>query len=147
LTLATVNPSLQPPEARYVLGQSRAAGVFLVPEVRGNPLAAHAEAIRAELPELRHVLRLDLLDEADRRHRRTQRHPAGGRRYGVKFARRQQHGSCYAIFRDHRDFARRLHSIDQTMAERPPQSLRGALADYPRYRRRQPRCLPGESRL
>ena len=63
LTLVTVNPSLQPAEAAYVLGQSRAAGVFLVPEVRGNPLAAHAEAIRADLPELRHVLRLDQLDE------------------------------------------------------------------------------------
>ena len=63
LTLVTVNPSLQPAEARYVLGASRAAGLFLVPEVRGNPLAAHAKAIRAELPELRLVLRLDLLDE------------------------------------------------------------------------------------
>lgn len=63
VTLVTVNPSLQPTEASYVLGQSRAAGVFVVPQVRGNPLAAHAEAIRAELPELRHVLRLDLLGE------------------------------------------------------------------------------------
>ena len=63
LTLVTVNPSLQPAEAKYILGQSRSAGLFLVPEVRGNPLAAHAEAIRAELPELRHVLRLDQLDE------------------------------------------------------------------------------------
>lgn len=63
LTLVTVNPSLHPAEATYILEQSRAAGLFLVPEVRGNPLAAHAEAIRAELPELRHVLRLDQLDE------------------------------------------------------------------------------------
>jgi fatty-acyl-CoA synthase len=63
LTLVTVNPSLQPAEASYILGQSRAAGLFLVPEVRGNPLAAHAEAIRDDLPELRHILRLDLLDE------------------------------------------------------------------------------------
>jgi fatty-acyl-CoA synthase len=63
LTLVTVNPSLQPAEASYILGQSRAAGLFLVPEVRGNPLVAHAEAIRADLPEVRHILRLDLLDE------------------------------------------------------------------------------------
>jgi fatty-acyl-CoA synthase len=63
LTLVTVNPSLQPAEASYILGQSRAAGLFLVPEVRGNPLLAHADAIRADLPELRHILRLDLLDE------------------------------------------------------------------------------------
>ena len=61
LTLVTVNPSLHPAEATYVLGQSRTAGLFLVPEVRGNRLAAHAEAIRADLPGLRHVLRLDQL--------------------------------------------------------------------------------------
>jgi fatty-acyl-CoA synthase len=63
LTLVTVNPSFQPGEVRYVLGQSRAAGVLLVPEVRGNPLLAHLEAVRGELPELREVLRLDQLDE------------------------------------------------------------------------------------
>jgi fatty-acyl-CoA synthase len=63
LTLVTVNPSLQPAEAAYILAQSRAAGLFLVPEVRGNPLVAHAEAIRDDLPGLRHILRLDLLDE------------------------------------------------------------------------------------
>jgi fatty-acyl-CoA synthase len=63
LTLVTVNPSLQPAEAAYILSQSRAAGLFLVPEVRGNPLAAHIEAIRAELPDLRHVFRLDQLDD------------------------------------------------------------------------------------
>jgi fatty-acyl-CoA synthase len=63
LTLVTVNPSLQPAEASYILGQSRAAGLFLVPDVRGNPLTAHIEAIRAELPHLRHVLRLDRLGE------------------------------------------------------------------------------------
>jgi fatty-acyl-CoA synthase len=62
LALVTVNPSLQPAEAKYILGQSRSAGLFLVPEVRGNPLMAHIEAIRAELPELRHVFRLDQLD-------------------------------------------------------------------------------------
>jgi fatty-acyl-CoA synthase len=61
ITLVTVNPSFQPAEAVYVLGQSRAAGVFVVPEVRGNPLAAHAEAIRGDLADLRHVLRLDQL--------------------------------------------------------------------------------------
>ncbi|CAN5819413.1 linear/branched/unsaturated fatty acid:CoA ligase LbuL [soil metagenome] len=63
ITLVTVNPSFQPAEAAYVLGQSRAAGAFLVPDVRGNPLAAHMQSIRQDLPELRHVLRLDHLDE------------------------------------------------------------------------------------
>jgi acyl-CoA synthetase (AMP-forming)/AMP-acid ligase II len=62
LALVTVNPSLQPAEAKYLLGQSRSAGVFLVPEVRGNPLTTHIAAIRAELPELRHIFRLDQLD-------------------------------------------------------------------------------------
>jgi len=63
LTLVTVNPSLQPDEAKYILGQSRSAGILLVPEVRGNPLSAHIDAIRDELPQLRHVFRLDQLDE------------------------------------------------------------------------------------
>jgi fatty-acyl-CoA synthase len=61
MTLVTVNPSFQPGEAAYVLGQSRAAGLFVVADVRGNPIAAHAEAIRPDLPDLRHVLRLDEL--------------------------------------------------------------------------------------
>jgi len=63
LTLVTVNPSFQPGEVAYVLGQSRARGVLIVPEVRGNPLLAHLEGVRPELPELRAVLRLDHLDE------------------------------------------------------------------------------------
>ena len=63
LVLVTVNPSLQQAEAAYVLRQSRVAGLFVVPEVRGNQLAAHAEAIRADLPGLREVMRLDRLDE------------------------------------------------------------------------------------
>ena len=61
VTLVTLNPSFQPAEAAYVLGQSRAAGLFLVPEVRGNPLAAHAAKIHPDLPELREILRLDQL--------------------------------------------------------------------------------------
>jgi len=69
LTLVTVNPSLQPAELAYILTQSQASGVLLVPEVRGNPLAAHVDQVRPDLPELREVLRLDhlpeLLAEAD----------------------------------------------------------------------------------
>jgi fatty-acyl-CoA synthase len=63
ITLVTLNPSLQPAEAAYVLGQSRSSGVFVVPDVRGNPVAAHAESIMPELADLRHVFRLDRLDE------------------------------------------------------------------------------------
>jgi acyl-CoA synthetase (AMP-forming)/AMP-acid ligase II len=63
LVLVTVNPSLQPAEVQYILGQSQSAGLLLVPEVRGNPLTVHIEAIRPELPALREVFRLDQLDE------------------------------------------------------------------------------------
>ncbi|OJZ74653.1 AMP-dependent synthetase [Mycobacterium paraffinicum] len=63
LILVTINPSLKAEEARYILAQSRTAGLFLVTQVRGNPLEAHAMAIRSELPELRSVSRLDLLAE------------------------------------------------------------------------------------
>jgi fatty-acyl-CoA synthase len=63
IVLVTVNPSYQPGELAYVLGQSRSAGILLVPEVRGNALQAHLEAVRAELPELREVLRLDQLSD------------------------------------------------------------------------------------
>jgi len=61
LTLVTLNPSLQRKEAKYVLEQSRSSGVFVVPEVRGNPIAGYAAEVQPELPELRHILRLDQL--------------------------------------------------------------------------------------
>jgi fatty-acyl-CoA synthase len=38
LTLVTVNPALRPRELLHVLANSRAAGVFLVPEYRGAAL-------------------------------------------------------------------------------------------------------------
>ncbi|WP_101951678.1 AMP-binding protein [Mycobacterium sp. 3519A] len=63
LTLVTVNPSLQPEEVKYILGQSRAAGLLHVDEVRGNPLGAHVKVIRPDLPDLREVFLLDQLDE------------------------------------------------------------------------------------
>jgi fatty-acyl-CoA synthase len=53
----TVNPSYQAEELGYVLRQSRAAGIFLLPDFRGNPMLRHLEAIRESCPELReHVL-------------------------------------------------------------------------------------------
>jgi fatty-acyl-CoA synthase len=58
LTLVTVNPALRPRELRHVLGNSRAAGVFLAPEYRGASLEASLEEIRPRLPALRHVVRL-----------------------------------------------------------------------------------------
>jgi fatty-acyl-CoA synthase len=59
LTLVTVNPAYKARELAYVLRQSRAAGIFLVPENRGNPMAASLEQVRGELPELREVIRFD----------------------------------------------------------------------------------------
>ena len=89
LTLVTINPSFQPAEAAYVLGQSRAAGVFVVPEVRGNPLAAHAEAIRGDLADLRHVLRLDELADlaasADGDADRVARRPDGATAVQIQY--------------------------------------------------------------
>ncbi|WP_306204595.1 AMP-binding protein [Actinoplanes sp. RD1] len=56
ITLVTVNPALRPGEVRHVLEQSRAAGVFLLPEYRGNPMAESLASLRADLPELRETV-------------------------------------------------------------------------------------------
>jgi fatty-acyl-CoA synthase len=53
LVLVTVNPAYRSSELRYVLEQSGAAGIFLLPEFRGNPMAASLSAVRSELPALR----------------------------------------------------------------------------------------------
>ncbi|WOJ95334.1 AMP-binding protein [Congregibacter brevis] len=56
LVLVTVNPSYQSEELAYVLRQSRAAGVFLLPEFRGNPMLQHLDAARANCPELKKIV-------------------------------------------------------------------------------------------
>ena len=58
LTLVTVNPALRPRELLHVLGNSRAAGVFLAPEYRGVSLQGSLAEIRPELPAVRHVVLL-----------------------------------------------------------------------------------------
>src|SRR4029079_9450632 len=50
LILVTVNPAYKPGELKYVLEQSSAAGIFLLPEFRGNPMAQSLEGVRGELP-------------------------------------------------------------------------------------------------
>jgi fatty-acyl-CoA synthase len=55
LTLVSVNPAYLPEELGYVLGQSRAAGLFLVPAYRGNDLPAFLGRVRLEVPALREV--------------------------------------------------------------------------------------------
>jgi fatty-acyl-CoA synthase len=60
--LVTVNPGLRSSEVEYVLKQSRAAGVMVVPEFRGNPMLATVEALRSRLPELREIICFDRWD-------------------------------------------------------------------------------------
>ncbi|HTX82641.1 MAG TPA: AMP-binding protein [Streptosporangiaceae bacterium] len=55
LGLVTVNPAFRPAELSYVLGQSRAAGIFLVPEYR-SPMAKFLEEVRPDLPALREAI-------------------------------------------------------------------------------------------
>lgn len=55
LTLVTVNPALRPDELAYVLGQSEACGIVMVPEFR-SPMLAHLEQVRTQLPALREVI-------------------------------------------------------------------------------------------
>jgi fatty-acyl-CoA synthase len=58
LTLVTVNPALRARELAHVLGQSRAVGLFLVPDYRAANLAAFLEEVRPHLPALREVVLL-----------------------------------------------------------------------------------------
>ncbi len=56
LTLVTINPAYRRGELTYVMQQSRASGIFLVPEYRGNPMAAMLHEARPSLPELREIV-------------------------------------------------------------------------------------------
>ncbi len=62
LVLVTVNPAYRPRELKFVLEQSRSAGLFLVQEFRGNPMAQNAAEVVAELPSVREIV--DLRDPA-----------------------------------------------------------------------------------
>ena len=55
LVLVTVNPALRPAELAYVLNQSGAAGIFLVPEFR-SPMAEFLAEVRPDVPALREVV-------------------------------------------------------------------------------------------
>ena len=56
VVLVTVNPSYQADELAYVLRQSGAAGIFLLPDYRGNPMAQHLDSVRGDCPALREVI-------------------------------------------------------------------------------------------
>ena len=62
LVLVTVNPALKPDEVAHVLGRSNAAGLFLVHEFRGNPMAATVEQLRPGLPNFRDVIEIERWD-------------------------------------------------------------------------------------
>ncbi|MEM8489968.1 MAG: AMP-binding protein [Pseudomonadota bacterium] len=61
--LVTVNPSYQPQELAYVLNQSKAAGIFFLPEFRGNPMQRHLDSIKDQCPALKHVIPLTEWEE------------------------------------------------------------------------------------
>jgi fatty-acyl-CoA synthase len=58
MVLVTVNPALRAREVRYVLAQSRAAGIFFADSYRGFDMAGAVEGLRAGLPELREAIPL-----------------------------------------------------------------------------------------
>src|SRR3954462_9135054 len=61
--LVTVNPAFRAAEVTYVLKQSRAAGVVTATEFRGTQMLATIEAIQADCPELREIIRFDEWEE------------------------------------------------------------------------------------
>ena len=61
--LVTVNPGLRSGEVEYIFKQSRAAGVLVVREFRGNPMLVTAQALKARCPELREIVCFDQWDE------------------------------------------------------------------------------------
>lgn len=62
LVLVTVNPGFRAHEVEYVLNQSKAAGIAVCTEFRGNPMLSVIEEIRPNCPELREVIRFDQWD-------------------------------------------------------------------------------------
>ena len=58
LTLVTVNPAYQASELTYVLGQSEAVGLLVVPEYRGRDMIAVVDQVRPRLSHLRQVISL-----------------------------------------------------------------------------------------
>ena len=63
LVLVTVNPALRTDEVRYVLMQSKAAGLFHVDTFRGQSLTRIIETLAPELPDLRTVVSFSDWDE------------------------------------------------------------------------------------
>ncbi|MFT4630295.1 MAG: fatty-acyl-CoA synthase [Dinoroseobacter sp.] len=58
LVLVTVNPSYQPEEIEYVLKQSNAVGIFVLPEFRGNKMLESVQQVSANCPTIREIVSL-----------------------------------------------------------------------------------------
>jgi acyl-CoA synthetase (AMP-forming)/AMP-acid ligase II len=56
ITIVTVNPALRPQELAYVLGQSQADGIFLVPAYQASPMPEMVQQVRGGLPTLREAV-------------------------------------------------------------------------------------------
>ena len=63
LVLVTVNPAFRASEVEFVLSQSRASGVFVLDEFRGNPMRSTVESIQASCPQLREIIPLSEWDD------------------------------------------------------------------------------------
>ena len=59
VVLVTVNPAFRQHEVQYVLQQSRAAGVVVVEQFRGNPMRATVQAVAPSCPELRETIHFE----------------------------------------------------------------------------------------
>jgi fatty-acyl-CoA synthase len=78
MTLVTVNPAFKAKELAHVLTQSRAQGIFLLPEYRGNQMLAALQEVRPQLSELREVILLADFEEFCRSASPTERLPEVG---------------------------------------------------------------------
>lgn len=69
ITLVTANPAYLAAELTYVLGQSKAAGLIVEPQVRGRDLLSIARDAQRELPALRAIVSTgawsEFVDEGD----------------------------------------------------------------------------------
>lgn len=59
VVLVTVNPGLRPSEVEYILNQSRAAGLLVVREFRGNRMLEVANSLAPKCEELRDIICFD----------------------------------------------------------------------------------------
>ncbi len=63
LVMVPLNPAYRRPELSYALNQSKAAGIFYVPEYRGSPMAEWVDAAGEECPALREKIPLTGWDD------------------------------------------------------------------------------------